>query len=289
MESDSNTDSRSECDKERSGIRLSRSEAALYSHLRLQNLYNYIEMARYSSYSKAGYKPRSIRRYESRARNRLVATLIISLSLLVIFVVWGLPALVNGLSILNNFKPKAAVSSVEDTAIAPPVLYIPFEATNSATIRISGYASANSKVEVYLDEDLKDIVSVAADGTFITDPISLSLGKNNIYGKTVNNRGKKSLASKTIQLIYNNEKPKLELSSPPDNQQIQGGDKKITVSGQTDPLNSVTINGITAIVNQNGSFSSSVPINEGDNLISVVATDQFGNTNQVDRKVTYVK
>lgn len=240
----------------------------------------------YSSRYYPQFRSRSIRRSESKAKTRLFLTLIVSGLILALFIFWGLPTLVSGLSFLNKNK-SVPQSPVSDPAIAPPVLNIPYEATNSASIRVHGYSSPNSQVEIYLDGDLKTTTQADDNGKFTTDEVSLSIGQNNISGKTVNLSGKKSLPSKTIILIYSNQKPKLEISSPSDNQQIKGGDKKIIVAGSTNPLNSVTINGTAAIVRNDGTFSVTIPINDGDNTIAIGATDQFGNTNQIERRVTY--
>lgn len=173
-------------------------------------------------------------------------------------------------------------------AIAPPVLNIPFDATNSASITISGYATPNSKVEIYFDDNLQSTVNTQDDGSFISDPLTLNEGTNNIYGDTVSSSRVKSLPSKTIQLIYNNQQPSLSVDQPQDGTTIASGVNKITVSGSTDPNNNVTVNGITVIVGNDGSFSTSVSLNGGDNNITIVATNSFNNTTRVKRKVTYL-
>ncbi len=247
-------------------------------------LYNQI-MRRYrSSY----YKPRSLRRLENKSRRNFILTIILGLVGVYLLLSWGLPALIGGLTTLNKFRHegKTPAVAVEDAAIAPPVLNIPYEATNTATIKISGYSSSNSKVEIYLDDALKDTASTSDDGSFTSSDLSLSLGTNNIYGKTVNG-DHKSLASKTIKLIYSNDKPKLDISEPQDGAQVHGGDKKVKVSGKTDPLNSVSINGSTVIVNSDGSFASDTGLNDGDNNITIIATNPVGNSTKSERKVSY--
>lgn len=243
-------------------------------------------MQRYN-YSRSSFKPRSLRRYESKAKNKLLSTIVIGGILVLIFLFWGLPTLIGGLSFINKLKDSPKIVTEEDAAIAPPVLNIPYEATNTAAIRINGFTTPNSDVEIYIDDKLKTTTRSGTDGRFTTDEITLLFGTNNIYGKTVNEGGKKSLDSKTIRLVYSNEKPKLEISSPTDNQEIKGGDKKIVVAGKTDPLNSINVNGTTAIVNTEGNFNMTLNINEGDNFIKIVAADNFGNTNQIERKVIY--
>lgn len=221
---------------------------------------------------------------------RLLSTLLIVGFLIYALLAWILPFFIGGLSFLNNFKsqPKSTTPVSENTTLAPPVLNIPFEATNTATIKIKGYSTPNSSVEIYLDDNLSTTVKVKDDGSFLSDNISLSLGTNNIYGKTVDDKGQKSLPSKPIQVDYSNEKPKLDLNSPSDNQVIQG-DKKVTVSGSTNAGKniSLTVNGIVVIVDGNGNFSKTIEINDGDNNITVTATDRSGNTTQLSRKVTY--
>ncbi len=245
-------------------------------------------MQRYNYSQRNSFKPRSLRRFENRAKNKLLTTTVIGGILIILFLIWGLPTLVGGLTFLNKLKntPKQD-TAIADSAIAPPVLNIPYEATNSAAIKINGFATPNSKVEIYIDDELQTTTTTQSDGIFLTDNISLRLGTNNIYGKTLSPENKKSLDSKTIRLVYSNAKPKLNLSSPPDNQQIKGGDKKINVAGKTDPLNSIMVNGTTVIVSNDGNFNTTIGINEGDNFLTIIATDQFGNTNQIERKVTY--
>lgn len=233
------------------------------------------------------FKPRSLRRIESKSRNRIILAIIVVCFLLYSAVNWGLPALIGGLSQINKIKPKpSVVRETTGDAVAPPVLNIPFEATNSATLVITGYASSNAKIEIYMDDELKTAIESDSSGGFITSPLSLSVGTNNIYGIT-RVGDSKSLPSKNIRLLYNNEKPELQVTEPPDNHEVKGGDKKVRVSGKTGTDNSVMINGSTLILNGDGSFFNEVSLNEGDNTITIVATNQYHNTTSVEKKVKY--
>lgn len=231
------------------------------------------------------------RRWEKKSRKRLYLTIIIVGILLYSFFTWFMPALIGGLSFVNQFKstpaPQTPVS--ENITLAPPVLNIPFEATNSAVIQIKGYASPNTSVKIYVDDDLKSTTKTSDGGDFVSDEITLSLGTNNIYGEAVDDKDNKSLPSKTIRLIYGNEKPELSLESPSDNQTVSGGDKKVSVTGKVSPKEgmSVTINGMIIILKDNGGFSQTVDINEGDNNIIVIAKDRTGNIAQITRNVIY--
>lgn len=233
----------------------------------------------------------SRRRNSSQTGKRFILSLIVIGFLLYALLAWVLPFFIGGLSFLNNFKssPKTGTPVSEDATLAPPVLNIAYEATNTAGIKIKGYTVPNSSVEIYLDDELKATTKAGDDGSFLTDNVPLSLGTNNIFGKTLSEEGKVSLPSKPIQVFYAYEKPGLNLNRPQDNQTVTGGDKKVTVSGTTDSGKNITltVNGGQVVVDANGGFSKTVDLNDGDNNIAVTAADQAGNSTTIQRKVIY--
>ncbi len=237
------------------------------------------------------YKPFSVRRSERKNRNRIIITFLIIAFLAYGLLAWILPTLISGLSIFNKFKSHPKVTqAVEDTTISPPVLNIPFEATNTASIKVKGYSQPNTKVEIYLDNELKSVILSDPDGQFITSDINLSLGGNIFSGKTIDENSHKSLASKAIKIIYDNDKPKLEVSSPTDGAEIKGGDKRVTVSGLIDPNDqvSVLINNTQVVTNQDGGFSKIVELTEGDNHITIMAKDSAGNITQMVKNIKFL-
>ncbi len=240
------------------------------------------------TYRSTAFKPRSIRHSESKAKRRLVFTVVGILIASYVFFSWGLPFIIGQLSFLNKRETPVDVDALKiDEAIAPPVLFIPYEATNSATLPISGYAAPLSKVEVYIDDEIKSQTNTDSEGKFTTDPIALNLGTNNINAVTIDDNSKKSLPSKNIKLYFSNEKPGLEISEPGDGTEIKGGDKKVKVAGKTDVNNSITVNGSTVIVDSEGNFQTVVALNDGDNTITVISSNSFGNSNQMQRTVKY--
>jgi hypothetical protein len=239
-------------------------------------------------YRSTAYRPRSLRHSESKAKKRLIYTIVGILVATYVFFNWGLPFIIGHLSFLNKRgKPVDAETLKIDEAIAPPVLYIPYEATNSASLPISGYAAPLSRVEVYIDDEIKSQTSTDSEGKFTTSPIALNLGTNNISAVTINDSDKKSLPSKNIKLYFSSEKPSLEISEPSDGAEIKG-DKKVKVAGKTDENNSVTVNGSTVVVDAAGNFQTIVPLNDGDNTITIISSNSFGNSNQMQRTVKFV-
>ena len=73
--------------------------------------------------------------------------------------------------------------------------------------------------------------------------------------------------------------PKLDQISPTDN--YSTSDDKVTVSGQTDSGNKVSINNQEISVDSDGKFSQVVVLNPGTNRISIIATDKNGVENKV--------
>ncbi len=240
-------------------------------------------------YNKIQRKPFTTRRLERKSRQSLFISVAVLLVFIFFFLNWILPALIGGLSFLNRFKSSSKIdtSLTEGETLAPPVLNIPYEATNTSQINIKGYAQADIQIEVYVDDELKKTVNTQSDGSFEAFEVELALGINNIYGKALGQKNSKSLPSKTIRIVYDNKKPKLELSSPSDNQLVKGGDKKVPVSGQTDPGVSIRVNNITLIVDADGKFSSSIDINEGETVLNISAQDIAGNSTSLERRVRY--
>lgn len=236
------------------------------------------------------YKTRSSRHLVRRARRKLLSSIIIILFLLFATFHWILPNLIGGVGVVKNVltpvKQTDNPTTISET-LAPPVLFVPFEATNSAKIDIKGYATAGSKVKIYLEDVLVDTASVGADGNLVSKNVPLALGRNNIYGKTIDDKGTESLPSKTIVVVYDNEKPALTLTDPTDGKIITGGDKKVLVAGKTDPDIPVIVNDSRVITASDGKFSTTLNINEGDNQITIRAVDKAANSTEITRSVTY--
>lgn len=235
------------------------------------------------------YQNRSSRYLVRKTRSRLIFTIIVVIFLIYATLEWVLPNFVSAIGLVTQvFKPKkpTATAVSDQVILAPPVITIPFEATNSSAIDIKGYAIAQTKVKIFVDEIEKSSVNVTEDGTFLAKDIQLNLGTNNIYGKTIDQETKESLPSKLVKLIYDNEKPKLDVSEPTDGKEVTG-DKKVTVSGQTEVSAQVTINGIRIITDSDGKFSTQISLNDGENVITIEAADKASNSIKIERRVIF--
>ncbi|HBG81423.1 TPA: hypothetical protein DDW69_01135 [candidate division CPR2 bacterium] len=77
--------------------------------------------------------------------------------------------------------------------------------------------------------------------------------------------------------------PELTITSPEDQEKISGSD--VTVKGETDPQNKVSVNNNEIAVGQDGFFETVVPLMDKENRITVESTDKNGNKTSIERVV----
>ena len=228
---------------------------------------------------------------EKKAKYHMYLYLFGIIVILFVLIKFGVPALINFSLFLAHNKDQAAAtktSSQSPSILLPPSLNQSFTATNSATITVTGTATANQKVELYVNNNLTDIVSTKNDGSFTFKDVSLISGQNTIEAKAkVDN--KESDFSEPIMVSYEKSAPSLSVDSPQDNQTFSGGNQQdITVKGKTDNNNiHVTVNGFWATLDANGNYSYTLHLQNGSNQIKVIAQDEAGNQTEKDITVNF--
>ena len=80
-----------------------------------------------------------------------------------------------------------------------------------------------------------------------------------------------------------NTNPMLRIDAPLDQSIVT--QKRITVEGKTDPDATVTINGVSTVVRDDGRFFEQIAIDTGVNKIQIVASSRFGKTTTAVREV----
>jgi len=152
---------------------------------------------------------------------------------------------------------------------------------------------ADSTVSVKIDSGdtiTTGITKTAITGGYefsYTPTTALADGEHTIAFNAKDNDGN-AAAQKTVTFIIDTVAPTLTITSP--NNNIKVNDATCVVSGTTNDVTSspvsVTINGTAATVGADGSFSKSITLNEGENTITIVATDSAGKSTTVTRTVT---
>ena len=214
------------------------------------------------------------RRYDRLTRERAYLLLGASALLLILFAVFGFPAILNLAATIRNFGRNGQTKV--DKGIAPntPTLSQDFDATNSANIKITGVADPKITIELFQNDRSVDTTNSGSDGKFSFD-VSLSKGDNLFTSQAISDTGVKSGKSKVYKVTLVAFAPKLEISNPHDGDKSK--ENQITVSGKTDPGATLTVNDRLAITSSDGSYSFVLNLSSGDNKIRVVATDKAGN------------
>ncbi len=129
--------------------------------------------------------------------------------------------------------------------------------------------------------------TLAAEPGSFSATVPLQEGENLITVELEGTSGRK--ATDTKRVIRVSKPPTLVVSSPESGQ--KSAKKQVTVSGAAaasfGPLRSVTVNGQSALLGAGGGFSTTVTLQNGENQITVVATDMAGNATTETRLVTF--
>ncbi len=214
-------------------------------------------------------------RYDRRTKRQTIFILLLSLLLLVLLVVYGLPALLNLTSLISNYKKTSIVVVKKGTPPAIPRLSEDLTATSSAKIKISGVADPKITVELFQNNDSQGTTAADETGIF-SFAVNLNKGDNIFTARATGDTGEKSALSEEYKISFLNSPPKLEAFAAGDG----------TVAGTTDPGATVSINDRLTIVDSRGKFSYQLTLKDGENKITVVATDPAGNQTKKELTVT---
>ncbi|MEK7543778.1 MAG: hypothetical protein AAB557_02850 [Patescibacteria group bacterium] len=230
---------------------------------------------------------RLIRHEERQQRKRLMWALGGMLGLVIFLFIFGLKILVGFSLMVDRIRgntPQQASQNQE--LILPPILDSLPEATNSASITITGKSDLGLKIVLYIDEEEATTLPVKDDGTFSFTK-KLPEGDHTVSAKAKNDKDGVSDLSNVLSVSIKRKKPELTITSPTDGARVVGESNALIVKGKTASDNTVTVNDRLAVVGNDGSFSYTFSLSEGDNTLHIVATDPAGNQETEDRRVTY--
>lgn len=231
-------------------------------------------------------RSRLSRRMEQKNKKSLILSILGIVLIIFLLFKFGIPLLVNFSLFLSGAKGNQEQSQSQNPSfIAPPVLDSFPQATSSASIIISGIASKKQTVNLYINDNLVATTKAEEDGKFLFKE-TIKSGENIIKAKAVAGE-KESDFSNTIITAFKSAPPSLNLSSPSDGQSFSKDQNTAEIKGTTDSDVRVTVNGLWAIADSSGNFSYSLPLQNGENRIKIVATDQAGNKTEREIKVAY--
>lgn len=232
--------------------------------------------------------PSRLRRFEEKNATRRIAIAIFgSIAILVFLALFGVRILIGFSLLIDRLRGGTQQQTPQQTLILPPILDPLPEATKSATLTVHGRGAPKTEVALYLNDEEYKKIDVDEDGTFEISGIPVEEGKVTLNAKLIDEKNNTSDFSNTISTLIDRTAPKLAVDKPEDNTTINDGTHKVTVNGVTDEDMKVTINDRIVVVKADGSFTYSMPLNDGENKLAIIARDPAGNETKIERKVIY--
>lgn len=231
-------------------------------------------------------RSRLSKRVEAKTKKNLFLSILGIVLIFFLAFKFGIPFLVNISLFLAGAKDTQEQTLNENPGfIAPPILDAFPSATKSAEILITGFASKNQIIHLYINDELIDRTEAEDDGSFRFEE-TITPGEIVIKAKAIEDKNESEF-SNIISTAFKDAPPSLAISSPSDGQSFPKDEKSAEVTGTTGQDVRITVNGFWAITDSAGNFSYTLPLQGGENMIKIVATDTAGNKSEKEIKVTY--
>lgn len=185
----------------------------------------------------------------------------------------------------NNLGKSTTVEKTVTFSVGTPEISFTNcpEVTQQKNLSIQGRIKGqNDGAKLYINNQE---VSVGYSGDF-SKSVTLSEGDNSFVFRAVNSYGKSKTISKTIKYVGEIKAPVLKV----DDIASSTAESKITIAGTVnDSLDSKVVVYVNdkKITSGNGNWTADVSLDEGDNDIIVVATNSYGKSTTIVKKVTY--
>jgi hypothetical protein len=196
------------------------------------------------------------------------------------FIFLGLPVLAKFAGFLTDLKKSGLPIEINDTTPpAPPKLDNLPEYTNEFSVEIKGTTEAGASIILFLNDDEEELV-VNKDGEF-NFTFKLDKGENTVSVKARDAAGNESQETDVYKIIFDNEPPDLEITSPEDGKEFYGSkERQVSINGKTEENASVTINDRIVAVDTSGNFTFVTTLSEGENGFTIKTEDKAGNSNE---------
>lgn len=227
------------------------------------------------------------RKSEEQTTKKTFVLGLLTVIVFVLVIAFGLPFLVKFSVFLGEAKiKKQGTVSEKSLPPLPPRIVLPYDATNSATINISGFAEANVDVELLKNDVSVGKNKVSEAGDFSFSDIQLEVGENIFTTVAISEKSGSSDPSKPLTIVYDNQTPEFTITNPStDNIKVDVAD--FEVSGESEKGVSVLVNNQVAMVDDIGKFKIMVQLNAGKNDIEIKVRDSAGNEIKKNITITY--
>lgn len=234
--------------------------------------------------TRKGYS-RLSKRLETQSKRNLILTILGMLVVVFIMIRFGIPFLADFTGFISGFsKANKETQKKNSGFVSAPILDPIPNATNNPELIVKGQALENQSVAIYLNDALLDEKNTEKDGSF-SFKIFLHEGENKIKTLAMQEDKKSDFSEEEIIKLLK-KSPPLDLKTPSDGQKFEKDQSTVTVTGSTDADIKVTVNDFWAQM-EGSNFSYTLILQNGDNNIKIVATDEAGNKTEKSIKVIY--
>lgn len=223
---------------------------------------------------------RLARTEERQSIRRAILFTFLTIVSILAFIFLGLPVLAKFAGFLTDLRKSGLPIEINDTTPpAPPRLENLPEYTNEFSVEIKGTTEAGATLTLFLNRDDEELVA-DKDGDF-NFTFELNKGENTVSVKARDAAGNESQETDVYKIIFDNEPPELEITSPEDGKEYYGSkERQVSINGKTEEGASVTINDRIVAVDVNGNFTFVTTLSEGENGFTVKTEDRAGNSNE---------
>ncbi|MFH1601895.1 MAG: Ig-like domain-containing protein [Candidatus Shapirobacteria bacterium] len=199
----------------------------------------------------------------------------------------GIPLLMGLANLLGNINNSDQEITQEDTVPpVPPTFFAVTEATNSAILKLSGSSEPESKVEIYLNNNLLLATQADEQGLFSVEKVTLEKGTNTLTAKALDASENQSQNSEEAKIVFDDQPPQLEITAPEDKSTVYS--QTVEVKGISESENiKITVNDRLVVIEKEGEFTYPYELSQGENKITVVAEDLAGNQTEKELTVNY--
>lgn len=176
--------------------------------------------------------------------------------------------------------------------VPPPIPQFtqPPEATSKDKVTLEGVTEPGATVKLFVNGPEKGSTTADNDGKFTFADIQLLSGNNTIFAKATDSTSNESEKSRTLTIVYDKDKPKIEITEPKDGETVKNLNRRVMVKGKSNEQVEVKINGNVAIVNPDNTFELLLGVDDDGKVdIKIEAVDKAGNKTEQEITITYSK
>jgi hypothetical protein len=229
-------------------------------------------MKRYSRLSKSEAK-----------RNVKKAFYIILLTIAIIagFIFYGISGLAKFSDFLISIRQTNQIAQKNDlTPPTKPAFDFYNKYASNSKFQLKGKTESSVEVIISFNGKIYNVLS-NNEGSFLYD-FNLQDGENIIFAYSQDQSGNKSPQTEDLIIIFDDKPPELEITNPENEKTFYGSfQRQATISGKTEAGVDLKINDRVVIVREDGSFSYTATLNEGENYFNASAEDKAGNKTEL--------